>query len=407
MGFLDFFRKKRELPANHEPPNFKLLSNKTHFKKKEVKVLYERYLSLCNYETGLLEKVPFVQQPELALNPVIDLAYDMECRNFFNLRVKLQHEIEKQKQRELEEAHERFLEERAYSAKQKSPSRQKKRKKRHNKKKKRKHEKDNIDTSLEPESSLESLEGSLESLEGSLESLDESLESVEIGHVHSETVSEDNKSNAGGGEKNTACPVVDNIMSSEEDARKNESSADIIDEESKEHIEDVEVTKLVEEDTDVIDAKPEETAFNKESNVDHDNQVQSQDTIEGFADENGEKTDQKENKSDNEGHSNPNNKIIPNSSDGISIEEGEGEGDVGRSKEIGDDNPNSQSSSEPSLKPMISSFFRAQDRLRKLEEEKRLAGIPPQGIDFTHFVLILNEFSPKASISSKTSCKFI
>ena len=52
-----------------------------NFKEKEIHKIFERFCSLVNKETGLIEKYICVQQAELSLNPLIPLAFDLELNN--------------------------------------------------------------------------------------------------------------------------------------------------------------------------------------------------------------------------------------------------------------------------------------------------------------------------------------
>jgi hypothetical protein len=73
-----FFRKQNL--DGVAPPDYGSLSKMSNFTKGELKHLFVRFNSICNQELQVVEKVPFLQQPELALSPLIPLAYDMEVR---------------------------------------------------------------------------------------------------------------------------------------------------------------------------------------------------------------------------------------------------------------------------------------------------------------------------------------
>lgn len=61
-----------------DPEDLALLCN---FKEKEIHKIFERFCSLVNKDTGLIEKYICVQQAELSLNPLVPLAFDLELNN--------------------------------------------------------------------------------------------------------------------------------------------------------------------------------------------------------------------------------------------------------------------------------------------------------------------------------------
>ena len=75
-----FMRRDVPKPDKVPEPDFKALLNVTHFTKRELRKLFTRFCLLCNTETGLIERLPFVQQAEFANCPLISLAFEYECR---------------------------------------------------------------------------------------------------------------------------------------------------------------------------------------------------------------------------------------------------------------------------------------------------------------------------------------
>lgn len=413
MGFLDFFRRKRALPANHEPPNFKILAKKTHFSTSELEVLHVRFLSLCNYNTGMIEKIPFVQQPELALNPIIDLAYDMECRHFMNLRMMIKKEKDDKKQLRLEELAMKTAEMLANKAdvidedEEEEMSRKEQRmKRRRRRKKKNKVREGDIEGDgggigggkESHEGSLESLDG-LESVNESIESMDESLNSIDGDHVHSVILPLEDSLSGDSKEGN-------NIDQTPKDKVADKSDREIIDNDGDEIIKsddqgDSEDNHSKSQSVDGKD-KTNDEKKGEEGNHDNDKDVKSDN-------ENVQETkNDSSSDSSSDGEASVRNKeknIIVNADDtknnGVAMIDGiDSTADNNQKDELNKNN------ASPPLTRVTSSFFRAQHRLKQLEEEKLQAGLPPDGIDFTHFVLLLSEFSPKASLSAKTSCKF-
>ena len=435
MGFLDFFRKKRTLPANHETPNFKILAEKTHFTKNEIAVIYERFLALCNYDTGMLEKIPFVQQPELALNPIIDLAYDMECQNFLNLRLLLNKANTEKEQLELEELEKsafmehgtsnREGEEEVQKEEEHNVSQKRKQKKRHRKKKSKLSAGGTDMGSLD--GSQVSLDGSQVSLDGSLESIDEeSLGSIDGEHVksmdlsvessHKKSLQEDLSRHTQENEK------VGEVDMADEEYEKN-------DEESESNAVNKEKEKEIEKEddgaNDALESNSQESHVADKDNHDcNDTEERKKNGVimkDGYADRSRSSGDEESvceqveaidldhnhKQADSEGVAVDTDKLVEdthmNEQQQQLLQEQQQKGQEGQQKQ--EEEEEEEGEEVPALMPMTSSFFQAQSRLQQLEEEKRLAGIPPTGLDFTHFILILNEFSPKATISSKTSCK--
>mmetsp|Transcript_17712 Transcript_17712/g.33384 ORF Transcript_17712/g.33384 Transcript_17712/m.33384 type:complete len:522 (+) Transcript_17712:79-1644(+) len=444
MGFLDFFRKKRELPANHAPPNFKILAKKTHFSASEIEVLHVRFLGLCNFDTGMIEKIPFVQQPELALNPIIDLAYDMECHHFMNLRLMIKKGNDEKKQLEMEELAMKSAEMMNQREDEETQRKERQRKRHRKRKKKKMRQGDSGGIGSQEEGSLQSLDGlesideSLESIDESLESIDESLESIDGEHVHSVNLSvegsvqgdcsdHDEQEQPGGDrptgqmndDQNEDKPEVNEETNLEVDKNDNqmhkqdEGIEQEIHEDGISNRSSVNGLENVHSDKSEVQTQPEEsssprigrTDSNKndtksgEEGRDRSDSVSSASSVdeEGDADrvENGTSDVNVKSKSV-EPNDSPHDEKHNNITDG-----GLQDQEVEDKKE-----KNDADETAPTLAPMTSSFFRAQHRLKQLEEEKRIAGLPPTGIDFTHFVLLLSEFSPKASLSAKTSYFF-
>jgi hypothetical protein len=74
-----FGKEKASTPPS---PDYLSLSQRFNFTKGELKHLYLRFNSICNQETRLVERIPFLQQPELAFCPLMPLAFDMELKNY-------------------------------------------------------------------------------------------------------------------------------------------------------------------------------------------------------------------------------------------------------------------------------------------------------------------------------------
>lgn len=58
------------------------LSETTHFSSREIQRLQDRFNQIKSKKSGYVEKIPFLQQPEVAVNPFIHLAFDMEQQLF-------------------------------------------------------------------------------------------------------------------------------------------------------------------------------------------------------------------------------------------------------------------------------------------------------------------------------------
>ena len=402
----------------------------------------------------MLEKVPFVQQPELALNPIIDLAYDMECQNFLNLRLLLRKEKEEQKELDLAAFEQSRVQREQEVATSQDAIDNKRRNKRSQRKRRKKKNKN-----LGPDGSLESLE----SLDGSIESIDESLDSIDGEHVHSVELSVDNRSTGSAQElldrdgltndddendlrdedyennnendshkeaenntKDTSNDLSD-IRGHIEISNDNENSCtddkDVRDDHSKgghrahaeestseEHANSCRSSGNRNDDNDKDTESANITGQSESHSVVHNLEGENQegrnkvgDTVEEDNEKEDNAKDDKEKEDKEEEDKEEEDKVEEdNENDDKEKEDKEEEDKEEEDKEEEGD----AVEDAPPLLPMTSSFFRAQERLRQMETEKRLAGIPPDGIDFTHFILILNEFSPKASASSKTSCKF-
>lgn len=367
MGLFDFFRKKRPLPANHDPPNFAKLAEKTHFSKKELSNLHERFLDVCNYNTGMVEKIPFVQQPELALNPIIDLAYDMECKNFLNMRMLLVREQEEEKQKQLKCIDEGLNEE----SKEGLPVdtvHKKSHKKRRKKKKKDKTTGETVAEAATNASALRVENGSDSVIvQRSDENMDKKQEN------DSREQDKNNVLQCSGDEYNEKRRMSDKIdtendQSLEQLGDRLVSSSPCSEAERSPHSD-----KFVSEDDLLSNGSKPSSAQRETSEAIEENYSSRNDTIDSA-----------------------NDSLVMN--------------DQSTTVEVHDFNEEDQNENErgncPPPARVTTTYFKALDRLKKLEEERRLAGLPPYGLDFTHFVLLLSEFSPKASVSSKTSYFF-
>lgn len=80
-AMLSYLFRKDQSPTAPLPDYVSLAQN-SNFTKGELKHLYSRFDSICNQETRLLERRPFLQQPELVFSPLIPIVYDFELRNF-------------------------------------------------------------------------------------------------------------------------------------------------------------------------------------------------------------------------------------------------------------------------------------------------------------------------------------
>jgi Ca2+-binding EF-hand superfamily protein len=78
---------KEKATNDPPPPDYISLSQKSNFTKGELKHLYLRFNSICNQETRLVERIPFLQQPELTFCPLMPLAFGMELRNYNSERI--------------------------------------------------------------------------------------------------------------------------------------------------------------------------------------------------------------------------------------------------------------------------------------------------------------------------------
>lgn len=65
-------------PSQALAPDYKAISEITHFSKAEIKRMHQRFVSICDPETHLLGKEKFLQQVELTFSPLIAIAYDKE-----------------------------------------------------------------------------------------------------------------------------------------------------------------------------------------------------------------------------------------------------------------------------------------------------------------------------------------
>mmetsp|Transcript_13540 Transcript_13540/g.20331 ORF Transcript_13540/g.20331 Transcript_13540/m.20331 type:complete len:253 (+) Transcript_13540:92-850(+) len=87
-----FLSQKQKKPDAVPEPDMSALAAITNFSKRELKRLFARYCMICNKQTGLIEKIPFIQQPELVYCPIGHIAFDMERRNFIKHRAMLREE---------------------------------------------------------------------------------------------------------------------------------------------------------------------------------------------------------------------------------------------------------------------------------------------------------------------------
>jgi hypothetical protein len=82
MQLLRAFTRKKENPHGVGDPDFRKLAAETNFNERELRRLFIRFCSLCHPQTGLIEKISFVQQPEVMLCPLIAIAYENQLKKF-------------------------------------------------------------------------------------------------------------------------------------------------------------------------------------------------------------------------------------------------------------------------------------------------------------------------------------